>query len=279
MWNILVISILIFNVGFLQPIIPNEVEKVDLQLKEEEIAFTFFDLIDGESTLIQTPAEETILINTGSPKSEEEILNNLEVYGVNEISYLVITSTEPEYIGNLESIKENYEVEHFIFPKGMKNNKNIGTPIYWEKGKRAELAEDLQSKVINEGISGDENNVVMDILFEYKGTFLLFMSSANSMVEKRLIKEIDLSVVNILKVGDFANKYGTSEAFLESCDPQIAIIFKNGKGSGVGEVVERLHETWLDIYQTAQIGNVTIKLSDHDYQVITLTLNTFHQIS
>ncbi|MCA1320712.1 hypothetical protein LC085_12395 [Bacillus tianshenii] len=96
MWNIFLLGLLLINFGILQPEYPTDVEKIDLQLDEEEIAFTFLDLPNGECTIIQTSEGENILINTGSPESEDELLHYLKIYGIDEISDLIITSPDSE---------------------------------------------------------------------------------------------------------------------------------------------------------------------------------------
>ena len=44
---------------------PVEVEGIDMNLKRNELSFTFFSLSDGEAALIQHGNGENILINTG----------------------------------------------------------------------------------------------------------------------------------------------------------------------------------------------------------------------
>jgi len=49
-----------------------------------------------------------------------------------------------------------------------------------------------------------------------------------------------------------------------------AIIFKSNSIKPDPDLVEMLHEAWIDVYFTKQHGTVTIKLTDSNYDVITI---------
>ena len=278
MWNIFLLGLLLINLGILQPEYPTDVEKIDLQLDEEEIAFTFLDLPNGECTVIQTSEGENILINTGSPESEDELLHYLKIYGIDEISDLIITSPDSEYTGNLKYLLENIAIDKLILPNSMSDAKLGIETDWWGKGTKSEPVKDLEVLVLNEDYS-EKKHLGMDLLLEYNDTYLLYMTSADKEVENRLIQQQNLNVVNIIKVGDFGNDTGTSKKFLNACDPQTAVLFHKETTNGKSMVLERLKETWLDLYQTSQKGNITIKMKNGYYHVFTLTLDTFQQMS
>ncbi|MGD6831556.1 ComEC/Rec2 family competence protein [Sutcliffiella halmapala] len=278
MWNIFLLGLLIINFGILQPEYPTDIENIDLKLDEEEVAFTFLDLPNGESTIIQNSNGENILINTGAPESEDELQHHLKIYGVDEISGLIITNPDAEYTGNLKYVLDNFEIDKVILPRSMSDARLGIETDWWGKGTKSELVEDLNVQVLNEDYSR-EKHLGMDLLFEFNETYLLYMTSADKEVENRLLQQHNLSVVNIIKVGDFGNETGTSKKFLNACDPQTAIVFHKETTQGKSLVLERLQETWLDLYLTSQKGNVTIKIKEGDYHVFTLTLDTFLQMS
>ncbi|KMJ59726.1 hypothetical protein AB685_02345 [Bacillus sp. LL01] len=277
MWKFITIAILLFKWGIFQPEIPHDVERINLNLSKNEIAFTFFDLTQGESTLIQSSSGDNILLNTGGPEAGEELLYYLDIFGVEELTTVIITNEEDEYIGNLQSVVKNVQVHSIVLPDTSFNIPLHIKNVSWTAGNTEEVFHDLKCEVLSKG--NKTEHFATDLLFEYKGTFLLYMTSAKEEVEKTLMKNKDLSVVNILKVGDFGNPSGTTEAFLEECDPQVAIVFNKNNQRGITGVLERLHETWMDIYQTRQVGNISVKANDHDYQVFTIPLDTYRSIS
>lgn len=277
MWNVMTICLLLFNWGIFQPEFPHDVERINLNLSKNEIAFTFLDLSQGESTLIQSSTGENILLNTGGPEAGEELLYYLDIYGVEDLTKVIVTKETDDYIGNLQSLVKNVQVHNIVLPNATFDFPLQVKNVAWTVGDVEELFDGLICEVLYKGNKDD--HYAMDILFEYKGTHILYMTSANEEVEQNLMEKKELSVVNILKVGDFGNPSGTTEAFLEDCDPQVAIVFNKDNQKGIADVLERLHETWMDIYQTRQVGNISVKAKDHDYQVFTITLDAYRSLS
>ena len=264
---------------FPNPGIPAEVKRIDLKLQQNEVAFTFLDLVDGESTLIQTYEDETILINTGAEAAKEELDYYLELYGVDKVDTLILTSEQPEYVSNVLSLLKNVKVGEIVLPISMEkvlNITDVKTKV-WESGKTYEISDGLFATVLHEKVD-KETDEGMDLLFSYFDTSILYMTSANKEVEDKIIADYKLETVDILKVGDFGNKNGTTQPFLNESDPQIAILFKKAQKESMIDVLERLHETWIEILQTKLTGNISIKLKEHDYQVITLTIESLKRL-
>ena len=70
------------------------------------------------------------------------------------------------------------------------------------------------------------------------------------------------SRLSVLKVGHHGSKYSSSESFLNSIQPQIALIScgeRNQYGHPHEELLERLDETGAKIYRTDEMGAVSIK--------------------
>src|SRR3954452_20250982 len=90
------------------------VESIDLNLKDHEIAVTFLGLSDGEATLIQGSNGENILVNMGGEETNEELGEALNTYGVKEISTLVITNHQNLFVDQLTQIVKEYKVKQLI---------------------------------------------------------------------------------------------------------------------------------------------------------------------
>ncbi|MDG5787561.1 hypothetical protein QA612_08640 [Evansella sp. AB-P1] len=267
--------IIVFAVTIL--VQPNSVlaDKVKLNLTNEEIAYSFFDLTHGEATLIQGNNGQTILINTGHENSEEELVERLNMFNVSTIDTLIITSKQLEYIGNLRAVLSNYHVQKILIPSSLQS---AFTPIEKEfnveiasfnKGDQCALLKDVYIDVLYvEDNKGDDEGGSAFFINHFEQR-LLYMTVANSKVERELVNEYDLKST-MFKVPDFGSDRGTSEDLLNEVDPQIAVIFRNGEDLPSSYVIERLEETWIDIYQTSRIGTVTIKCDQEDYEIFLL---------
>ena len=251
------------------------IEKVDLQLAEGQLAFTFLDLSSGEATLLHHDNGETMLINTGGPGTEDEFRQLLEMYGITKLSSVIVTKEDPEYTSNLEWLTENVAINKIVVGKHSSlhlslENKNF---VAWKSGDTHEVLPGLSISVLQEA-ENINGSLGMDLLFSFGKHKLLFMTSSNNEVEQSILSKQNLSSVNILKVADFANRNGTSQHFIEEVNPQVAIIFQKRGVLPSQEVIERLHETWIDIYHTKQFGNISIKCSSDDYEIITIPLES-----
>ncbi len=259
--------------------IPTDIEKVDLKLKEDQMALTFLDLPSGEATLIQHGNGKTILINTGGPATTGQLNELLNMYNITHIDTVILTKKNNEYNSNMDWLASNYVIGNFIVGEHstepfVKDKKNV---IKWKKGDKHTLLPDLTIHVIQES-EDIEGSLGMDLLLTYGNHKVLYMTSSNIEIEKQLLNEMDLSDVDIIKVPEFASKKGTSESFIEHVDPQVAIIFqKRGVPLSQG-VIERLQETWIDIYLTKQLGNISIKCNKNDYEIITISVESSTQV-
>ncbi|WP_246942126.1 ComEC/Rec2 family competence protein [Bacillus pinisoli] len=255
--------------------IPTKIEKVDLKLMGDEIAFTFINLPDGESTVIQNGKGEAILINTGNDNSKAQLKKTLDLYGVTSIQKIIITRLGEDYIGNLDWLVKEYAVKSVAVPSSItKEDLPINIPLEnWDVGKK-ELLPGLQANVLQ--VTDQEKS--MNISMKFGDHRFLFMSIASKVLEQELINQNTLKDVNIIKVAEFADNNGTSQELLEAVDPQIAIIFNKQSLYPSADVLERLQNTWIDIYYTKQFGNVTIRCTENHYEVITLTVESSNSV-
>lgn len=259
--------------------VPTEIEKVDLKLKAEEVAITFLSLSNGESTLLQNENGEGLLINTGHIDSRLELKKYLEIFGITQIDTIILTNLDPHYIGNLYYLINEFKVKKVIIPSASVENYEILNSLMtsvekWQEGNHDLLQYNVSMNVLRV----DKENVVMDFILNFGKHRFLFMALANDSQELELTKKYKLKDVNILKVAEFAKKTGTSQRLLEEVDPQVAIIFQKRNSYPSADVLERLQATWIDIYYTKQFGNVTIKCSEDNYEVITLSVESINHL-
>lgn len=255
--------------------VPTDIEKVDLKLKQDQVAMTFLDLTSGEALLIQHGNGQTILVNTGGPNTQLELQRHLKLYDIKAIDTLIVTKNDPEYNSNTEWLSTNYMIGEIITSQNYPTTFE-GRHEKWKTGQKVELLPGLNTHVIQ----GNENtqSIGMDLLFTFHNNQVLYMTSADIEIENALLEKLDLSTVNILKVADFAHNGGTSEPFVEHIDPQVAIIFQKRGVHSSQDVIERLQETWIDIYLTKQFGNITIKFNNEDYEIITISVESSSHI-
>jgi competence protein ComEC len=265
----LIIGMMFYGTTTLNVFSEGDVENIDLNLRLDEMAISFFDLSNGEASLIQNSKGDTILINTGAETSLEELQALLEMNDVIKINKLIVTNHEPEYDGNVKWLLSHYVVEELIsaistIPSYHQfvNAKTMTTG--WQSGELYELFPGFIVKVLHHHENGS-----LSLSFSYGHNRVLYMGIAEEEIEMKLIQKHPMKS-EILKVGEFAAQGGTSQAFLEKVDPQMAVIFRKNKALPSSDVIERLNETWIDTYQTKQFGTIIIRCTTEDYEVITI---------
>lgn len=248
-----------------------DVEKVELNLIKGEIAFTFLELSDGEASLIQTGDGKNILINSGGLSSENELLDRLEMFDVLQIDAFIMTKDDPSHNSNLDWVFESYMINEVIVSKSYKEQ---FTELYpyggfkltsWGLGEQHEVVPGLKAEVLYEGNKNGE----MILTFSYGAHQILYMNISDDVVEKEILNKHDVKA-EILKVADFATSGGTSQFFLDEINPHMAIIFSRRNIRPSQEIMERLNETWIDIYQIKQFGSITVRCDQENYEVITI---------
>ncbi|WP_243386630.1 ComEC/Rec2 family competence protein [Bacillus kexueae] len=251
-----------------QPII----EKVDLKLEQNELGVTFIDLTSGEAILIQHGTGKNVLINTGGPKSDRELYDTLKMFDVSSLDAVIITSANEQYTGNLIELKEKLNVkkfitgEHILLNSSLNQIKVVDHWGIWKKNESYEILPGLKVQVLHENYN-ESNLQGMDLRLIFHHHQWLLMSSSNEQVEKQLMKK-DLQEINLLKVAHFGQGTGSTKEFLDYLNPQVAIIFRKNDEWPSQDVMERLYQSWMDIYPLKQFGSISIKLNENKYEVI-----------
>jgi competence protein ComEC len=259
-----------YYIPFDSPSAPVEVEGVDVNLKRNELAFTFFSLSDGEASLIQHANGENILINTGGKGTVKELERLLGLFHVKSLSTIILTSDDGQ--DNLEHYIQKYNVRQVVTGASLFRSRSdrIFSPgvkvTHWKQGEMQKLLPGLTSEVV---FDGSEETEGTDISFQFFHHQIFFISSASQKAEQVFLAK-PLKNVNIVKMPFYGTKGSFSDLLIEHLDPQLAILFQSRSLKPDPDLIEMLHEAWIDVYFTKQHGTVTIKLTDSNYDVITI---------
>lgn len=251
-----------------------KIEKVDLKLEANEVGFTFIDLMTGEATLIQGGEGENILINSGGPGTEQQLFDILKMFNVTSLEALIITNADEQYIANTNVLRERIQVKKVITGQQLLLNSPLNQQLEverwetWKANRTYEILPSLKAHVIYENYH-EQKKHGMDLKISFHKHELLFMSSSDRQLESLFIKK-PLTDINILKVPHFGQGTGSSKEFIDYINPQVAIIFRQHDEWPSQDVMERLYQSWMDIYPLKQFGSISIKFDENRYEVIPL---------
>lgn len=255
------------------PAVPVEVESIDLKLKSDELAITFFSLSDGEASLIQRENGENILINLGGKETKAELEKLLHLYGADKISTIIFTKKEFYNKENLDWLIKDYDVKQVITGASiageLKNElgKIENTTLHiWSKNTKQQILPEVGTEVIFEG---NEEGEGIDVTFTFSNHKIFFMSSVSKRATEIFMKK-NLSDVNIVKLPEFGREDSITESLIKHLDPQISVIFHAKRVKQSSELFKILNDAWIDVYYTKKHGTATVKFTDNNYEIFTI---------
>ena len=219
----------------------------------QNLKIYFIDVGQGDSMLIKTPMEKTILIDGGGSKEKESfdigekiLLPYLLDKGINRLDYVLITHFDSDHVGGILTILQNIKVEKVIICRQGENSEN------YEEFKNIVKEKKIKVIVVKKGDNiSVEKNITLQILwpkeeqiqenilnnnsivakFNYNNFSMLLTGDIEEIAEKQILEEYKNSNIlksTILKVAHHGSKSSSIQSFLEKVKPKIALI-------GVGE--------------------------------------------
>lgn len=241
----------------------------------------FIDVGQGDSILVETPNDKTILIDGGLPKAGNKVVSYLKKQKIEKIDLLIATHPDYDHIGGLIHVMKSFEVKQILdtgkihltraFAKYAAEIRKQGIPKKVAKpNQRIQLDSDLTIQVLNayqKDQSNNESSIVLKMT--YNEMDFLFMGDATIKQEKKLMEKYDIQS-EIMKVAHHGSDTSTSLEFLREINPQIAILtfsVDNDYGHPVERVVENLDRIEANVYSTASFGDIIIRTNGKNFFV------------
>ncbi|WP_404451445.1 MBL fold metallo-hydrolase [Virgibacillus necropolis] len=243
----------------------------------------FIDVGQGDSILIQTPEDKTILIDGGTPESGKKIVEYLENQQIDKINLLIVTHPDIDHIGGLPKVMKSTKVEQILDSGKLYTTKTYrkyigqvakqGIPVeIAEKNQLINLDPSLKIRVLNTYEpfrNNNESSIVLKVT--YKEMDFLFLGDIEKEQEKELMK-IEGLQSEFIKVAHHGSRTSSSLDFLKKVNPKVAILTyskQNDYGHPVGRVIQNLYRVNALIFSTAVFGNITVTTNGHDYYIWT----------
>ena len=247
----------------------------------------FIDVSQGDSTLIVTKNNKSILVDTGGKlnykndnwkqKNKEfnlmasSIIPFFKSIGLKKIDYLLITHGDADHAGYSIELLNNYKVMNKYTNKGRKNSLEKKINISSLESKYLKI-DDIEIYSLNDSIYNNENKDSLVLLFKIYNYKFLFMADADKEVEKNIIEKYNLKNIDVLKVGHHGSKTSTDESFINEITPKYSII-SVGKNNKFGhpniETLNTLKKS--KILRTDELGTIKITLNKNKSLIETFT--------
>ena len=232
----------------------------------------FIDVGQGDSTFIELPCGETMLIDAGEWTEADDVIEYIKSQGANRIDYLIGTHPHSDHIGGLADVVNEFEIGKIYMPKASNATKTFerlldaieenNVDVYTAKADVV-IYEDNETKIeiVAPVSSGYEslNDYSAVIRLMYGETSFLFMGDAEALSENEIKANISS---NVLKVGHHGSKTSSSKKFLYRVMPEIAVISvgeDNDYGHPSKTVLNRLDGLGAKILRTDECGDIVIQ--------------------
>ncbi|MFD2046125.1 DNA internalization-related competence protein ComEC/Rec2 [Ornithinibacillus salinisoli] len=240
---------------------------------------TMLDIGQGDAIVIELPYREgVILIDAGANFTFDQMEPGEKVFtqiikpflhtkGIVKLDAIFISHEDVDHYGSVGYLLEEFIVEQIFIspyfelpPSELLTWKKLGTEINRvQKGEEVIVGEKsfyVLEPSENKG-SSNENSLV--IYSEFGGQNWLFTGDIGKITEENMMKNYPELVVDILKVAHHGSHSSTDKYFIETIEPDYALISvgKNNRyGHPAKEVLQTLEEADVTILRTDLDGAV-----------------------
>ena len=221
------------------------------------------DVKQGDAILIKNYFGENILLDAGSTESSSKnvIIPYLKSIGINKIDRFIISHGDKDHIVGAMDIIKTFKVNSIYLNSYKDSNyeKEISEFTYINRiNKNTYLNEHIY--IINYPNKDENDDSLITYLTDHK---VLCMADASSLVEEK----IDLSNINILKVGHHGSKTSSSKEFIDKVKPKLSLIsvgLKNKYNHPDKITLENLKDS--NILMTSLKGMIKVNLKTLNYE-------------
>lgn len=249
---------------------------------------TFLDVGQGDCALLESPGGKTMLIDGGPESAFAAIDALLTQRGIAGLDVVIASHLHADHIGGLIQVIDTYPVGIFYDPPfdaesetyfelldALKESQTtvssplagVDTLLPWDSAVEVRILAPYQT------VYSDFNDTSYILRVSYGATSVLFAGDATALGEKLALKAQPNHYfqANVLKVGHHGSSDSTSEKFLETVQPSIAVI-SVGKNNEYGlpdqELLDRLKKQGVTVYRTDEDGTITLLLDGTNVTVV-----------
>lgn len=261
------------------------------QNRPHKFQVTFFNIGQGDASLIQFSNGQKMLVDCGADKKILAKLGRALPFYDRTIDYVLATHPDLDHYGGCVDVLKNYKVKEVIINGRKKEN----DPYWreWDKvvkneGAIIKIVDHPQEWVISSATfeflspdktlvldvkADDSNNYSIVFRLKNDSTSFLFTGDMEEPLEKALVQKYcsTSSTVcpalqaDVLKVGHHGSDSSSGEIFLNLVNPQTATI-SAGKNNRYGHpslrVLKKLERAGAEILRTDQKGDIMLPVDN-----------------
>ena len=242
------------------------------------LTVSFIDVGQGDCTLVYSPDNGVILVDSGEADKAQTVINYLKSLGIETIDYCVVTHPHSDHMGSMAQIMSEFNIENLIIPELSEINipttktyeifllsaeENADEIIPAQAGTTYSVGDIALSVLGPISQNEDLNNMSVVVKIEYKESSFLITGDCSFDEEDELM-ENDYNALesDVIKIGHHGSSGSTSADWLEAVNPRFGVI-SVGSGNSYGHptktVLDRLDDFDVEYYRTDVVGTVVIE--------------------
>jgi competence protein ComEC len=244
---------------------------------DTSMKITFCDVGQGDSILIHQGFFQ-VLIDSGRDDRVLSCLGKFLPVWDRTIEVMILTHADEDHIGYFGEIMGIFETNFIFFPdtpKDTRTARGVKEVINQELAQGAVLKEPILGQSISFPSGGKltflklpgnlaweetENDRSLVFLLEYQGTSWLFTGDLEEKGERLMQQNGLFPRVNVLKVSHHGSQTSSSNQFLQTIQPDIAVISVGDNSYGHPDplVLQNLQQINAQILRTDQLGHIEL---------------------
>lgn len=255
-----------------------------LKVIPKDLRIYFIDVGQGDSTLLITPTNKKILIDSGGSEtgSFDVGKNTLVPYLLDRkimfLDYIFISHFDSDHCDGFKYLLNNIKVKNIIVSKQYESTNNFEEIMSIANKKKINIIKVEVGNVLNidrfvrfkifspeKTLTDDinDNSIVMKL--EYNSFSCLFTGDISKKIEQNLVKKYGKELKStVLKVAHHGSKTSSDKEFIKLVNPKISLIGvgKNNKfGHPNEQVLKILKQINSKIYRTDLNGEIILKVN------------------
>lgn len=238
----------------------------------DKLKVHYINVGQGDAILIQQ-GKYNMLIDAGDNSQGEIVKAYLRKEKVKEIDIVIGTHVHEDHIGGMDDVINSFNISKIYFPR------HTSTTIIFNDFINAVINKNLKLTVGKMGESFSFGNARATILAPVKETYdnandysivlkliygntsFLFMGDAEKTSEQDILNTSKDISANVLKVGHHGSNTSSTEKFVSSVNPMVAVIsvgLNNKYGHPSKDTISLLNRQNIKILRTDENGTIVI---------------------
>lgn len=254
------------------------------------------DVGQADATLFETPADETVVVDTGDfGQNGQRVIDHLETLGIEHVDHLVATHAHADHIGGHAELIQQFETERdgigLVYDSGVTHTtatyeeyidavEQHGHELYLVEEGDSLPVDGVEMFVLNPpvGDSGEDLDYnCVSLRVEHEGTRYLTTGDAGEPAEERMVSEwSDQLQTDIYQAGHHGSSSSSTEGFVDAADPDRSVIssaYDSQYGHPDAAVLQQFDTFDIETYWTGVHGETVLTVDSEG--VTTDTGNSF----